>query len=500
MYRRRTPFLVFSLGLLLAPQLACAGQPPSAAPGRPNIVFILTDDQAEWTLGVSGNRQAHTPHLDRLAREGARLTQALVPTPVCSPARASLFTSRYGSEVGILDFIPQPTHAEYSDETGAVGLERRFVTFAEVLARAGYTNGLFGKWHLGAWEGKSDRRFHPTNHGFHTFMGLTGGGTTPSDPPLEINGEVKKFQGWTDDILTGHAIDFVGRARSQPFLAVLALRAPHGPWLPTAPEDQTPHEAYDPQIPEPNYPDLDVARVKRMSREYAASVSGVDRNVGRVLAALDRLKLAENTVVIFTSDHGFNLGHNGIYHKGNGIWVTKTKRPDRPNLSGKYRPNLYDHSLRTPALVRWPGQIRPGALIGETVSSLDWFPTLVALAGGELRRDEVVRGRSLLPLLRGEKIPGWDNDFYAEYSMRIYCRTDLRMYRTAQWKLVRDFLNPTEDELYDLRADPAESRNRINDTADPVVRAAVAGLDARIREKMRSIRDPLLGKIEPGRK
>ena len=492
--------LVLGLGAFFAARDMFAAPPAPMAPGHPNIVFVLTDDQAEWTLGVSGHQQAHTPHLDRLAREGARLTQVLVPTPVCSPARGSLFTSRYGTELGILEFIPRPNHPEYSDETGTVGLERRFVTFAEVLARAGYTNGLFGKWHLGEWEGKSDRRFHPTNHGFHTFMGFTGGGTTPLDPPLEINGEVKRFQGLTDDILTEHAIDFIGQARSQPFLAVLALRAPHGPWLPTAPEDQTPHEAYDPQIPNPDFPDLDVARVKRMSREYAASVSAVDRNVGRVLAALDRLKLAENTVVIFTSDHGYNMGHNGIYHKGNGIWVTKTKRPDRPNLSGKYRPNMYDLSLRTPALVRWPGRIRPGALIGETVSSLDWFPTLVAMAGEEMRGDEIVRGRSILPLLRGERIPGWDNDFYGEYSMRIYCRTDLRMYRTARWKLVRDFLNPTEDELYDLQADPAESRNRINDASDPAVRAAVAELDARIREKMRSIRDPLLGEIVQGRK
>jgi len=123
----------------------------AAGASKPNIVFIYTDDQAAWTVGAYGNPQAHTPHLDRLAAQGARLTNAFVTTPVCSAARASLFTSRYSSETGIYDFIPNPEHKEYTAETGAIGLNSKFVTFPRVLAQAGYATGLVGKCHVGDW-------------------------------------------------------------------------------------------------------------------------------------------------------------------------------------------------------------------------------------------------------------------------------------------------------------------------------------------------------------
>lgn len=473
----------------------CGGtvfSPEASASSPPNVVFIYTDDQAEWTIGAYGNPEAHTPNLDRLAGQGARLTNALVATPVCSPARASLFTGRYSTEHSIYDFIPPPEHVAYTPETGAIGLDQGFVTFPEALARAGYTSGLVGKWHIGDWTKDPSRRFHPTTHGFQYFMGLTGGGTVASDAPLEKDGIVKKREGLTDDVLTQEGIAFVERNRDRPFLLFLALRSPHTPWLPVAAEDSVPFARLDPTIPNPDFPDLDIAKVKRMMREYLASVTGVDRNVGLILAALDRLQLADNTIVIFSSDHGYNMGHNGIWHKGNGIWVTNTPRPDAQNINGKYRPNLYDHSLRVPVLVRWPGHIKPGTVVDETVSSLDWYPTILAMAGAAMPLDVAVRGRNFLPLLRGESIAGWDNDFYAEYSMKVYCRTDMRVYRTPQWKLIRDFLNPSRDELYNLRSDPAESKNLIKETGDPAVRAAITALDAKILEHMRRHNDPAL--------
>ncbi len=481
----------------LGAALATAG---AAGARAPNIIFICSDDQAVWTLGCSGNPQAHTPHLDRLAAQGARLTNALVATPVCSPARASLFTSRYGSEVGILDFITNPAHKEYTPANGAIGLEPRFVTFPALLARAGYATGLVGKWHLGDWADDPQRRFHPTRHGFDFFMGLTGGGTSPRDPQLEKDGVVRKFEGLTDDLLTGEAISFVERERARPFFLFLGLRAPHTRYLPVAPEDAAPYQNLDPVIPNPDYPGLDVPEVKRMMREYLSSVTGVDRNVGRLLAALDRLQLAENTIIIFTSDHGYNMGHNGIWHKGNGIWATKTLPAAEPNIASRYRPNLYDHSLRVPSLVRWPGRIAPGTVVARTVSSLDWYPTILAMAGVALPAAVTVRGRDALPLLRGAPVADWEDGFFAEYSMRVYCRTDLRAYRTPEWKLVRDFLNPGRDELYDLTADPAESRNRIDEASAPAVRSVVAALDARIRAQMRLHGDPLLVKLEATKK
>jgi arylsulfatase A-like enzyme len=468
----------------------------AASSSPPNILFIYTDDQASWTLGCYGNREAHTPHLDRLAAQGARLANALVTTPVCSPARAAFFTGRYASELGIHDFIPNPGHKHYTPETGAIGLESRFVTFPALLARAGYATALVGKWHVGDWTADPARRFHPTRHGFQFFVGLTGGGTSTSDPMIEKDGVERKFTGLTEDILTSEAISYLeAKTDSRPFFLFLGLRAPHGAYLPVAPEDAAPYRDLDPTIPNPDYPDLNVPNVKRMMREYLSSVTCIDRNVGRLLGTLDRLKLAANTVVIFSSDHGYNMGHNGIWHKGNGIWATKQMPPSSPNITGRYRPNLYDHSLRVPAIVRWPGAIPPGTVINQTVSSLDWYPTLLAAAGVTIPTDVTVRGRNALPLLRSERVADWNNDFYAEYSMRIYARTDQRAYRTPEWKLVRDFRNPERDELYHLAADPAEAKNRIRDTGDPAVRTAIASLDARIREQMRRNGDPLLARL-----
>jgi uncharacterized sulfatase len=475
----------------------CAALGAAAAP-QPNIVFIYTDDQASWTLGCYANPQAHTPHLDRLAAQGARLTNALVATPVCSPARAGLFASRHGTEVGILDFIPNPGHKAYTPETGAIGLEARFVTFPELLRRAGYATALVGKWHLGDWTQDPSRRFHPKRHGFEHFVGLTGGGTATKDPMIEKAGVETKWSGLTEDLLTDEAMAYIQKQDAKrPFLLFLGLRAPHGAYLPVAPEDAAPYRDREMEIPNPDYPDLNVPDVQKRMREYLSSVTCIDRNVGRLLGLLERRGLAGNTVVIFTSDNGYNVGHNGIWHKGNGIWATKRLPPPQPNITGRYRPNLYDHSLRVPALVRWPGVIPPGTLVDRTVSNLDWFPTLLAMAGVAQPRDLAIRGRDALPLLRGGRGADWDDDFYAEYSMRIYARVDLRAYRTPEWKLVRDFLNPSRDELYDLRADPAESRNRIRDTHDPAVRTQLAALDARLRERMRLQRDPLLAQLEP---
>lgn len=491
--RFRVGFALCLGGLVLGGSIPAA----TAAAARPNIVFIYTDDQASWTLGCYGNAQAHTPHLDRLAAQGARLNNALVTTPVCSPARAALFSGRYGSEVGIFDFIPAPGHREFNDATGRIGLAAKFTTFPALLAQAGYATALVGKWHVGDWTQDATRRFHPTRHGFEHFVGLTGGGTSTKDPMIEKDGKETKWTGLTEDVLTDEAMNFIQKwDTARPFFLFLGLRAPHGAYLPVAPEDAAPYRDLDPAIPNPDYPDLNVPAVKQRMRDYLSSVTCIDRNVGRLLEQLERLRLSENTIVIFSSDHGYNVGHNGIWHKGNGIWATKAMPAPRPNITGRYRPNLYDHSLRVPALVRWPGRIKPGTVIERTVSSLDWYPTILAMAGVTKPAEVLVRGRDALPLLRGERVTGWSDDFYAEYSMRIYAKTDMRAYRTAEWKLVRDFLNPGRDELYHLRSDPQEAKNRIGDASDPKVKAAIAALDAKIKAEMRRIGDPLLTRIE----
>ena len=436
---------------------------------RPNILFVYTDDQAAWTLGASGNPQAHTPNMDRLVREGAYLVNSFVTTPVCSPARASSMTSRYATEYAILDFIPHPGHVLY-DPGKIVGLDGDSVTFPEVLQAAGYTTGLVGKWHLGDWTQTDSREFHPTSHGFDYFMGLTGGGTSPDNPILEKDGKEREFKGLTTNILTDHAIEFLHANADKPFLLCVHYRAPHSRWLPVADADWEPYADLDPVIPNPDYPDLNVKRVKQRMREYLASVSGVDRNLGRLLATLEKLELEQRTIVLFSSDHGYNMGHNGIEHKGNGIWITNTRPPATKNVASKYRPNLYDNSLKVPAIVKWPGVVKPGTVIEENTSSLDWYPTIVAMAGASLPQNHRIRGRDLGPLLKGEKVEGWDQDFYSEYSMINYCRAYMRCYRTPQWKLVRDFLNPERHELYDLVHDRAESTNRIHDSNEGIQR------------------------------
>ncbi len=434
------------LGLLI--------RPASAAP---NILFIYTDDQAAWTVGAYGNDQAHTPNLDRLASEGVRMTQAFSVTPVCSPSRAELMTSRYGTELGIVDFLPDANHKLGHD--ASVGLSPDIPSFPQVLGKGGYQNALIGKWHLGYTE-----RFHPTENGFEYFAGFQGGGTSVKDPSLEVNGEIKKYEGLTGDLLTEQAIGFLRqRDEKRPFFLAVHYRSPHAAWTPVAPEDAAPYKGKDMRLPEPDYPDLDTKRIKRMMAEYLASVSGVDRNVGQLLATLKELALVENTIVIFSADHGYNMGHNGIHHKGNGIWATKKPPVILPDIDPKYRPNLYDQSMHVPLLVRWPGVVQAGSVRDQVVTNLDWFPTLVSMAGLKMPDGITVRGRDFTPLLKGENIP-WDPELYGEYSMTNYAIADMRCLRTPDWKLVVDFHNRERDELYDLKNDPAENHNLIADS------------------------------------
>ena len=201
-------------------------------------------------------------------------------------------------------------------------------------------------------------------------------------------------------------------------------------WLPLQDDDWLPFCDLDPTLPEPDYPELDIERTKRITREYLASVHSVDRNLGRILDTLDALGLADNTVVILSSDHGYNMGHHGIWHKGNGRWLLKTNRGSRPNL--------WDTSIRTPTVVRWPRRLQGGTVLNRTITNLDWFPTLLAMANLPIPETNTIHGRNFLPLLEGRHVP-WDDDLFAEYSMRHGDFADLRCYRTPHWKLIRDF-------------------------------------------------------------
>lgn len=447
--------------------------PAAAEPARPNLIAIVTDDQAAWSIGAYGNRESRTPNIDRLAREGARFLNAFTVTPVCSPSRVSYLTGLYGTEVGITDWIAP------AEANAGLGLPPETTTWPEVLQRHGYRTALLGKWHLGM-----QPRYHPTRHGFDHFFGFLGGGTTPMNPVLDRNGERVATEGAEPDVLVDEALRWLEQHRDRPFALLVHFRAPHTPYGPVPEVDLAPFRDLDPTIPD--VPGIDRAQVKRWTREYYASIHSVDRNLGRLLARLDEWGLARNTIVTFTSDHGYNIGHHGIHTKGNGWWIAG-------GVQGPKRPNMWDTSIRVPLLVRWPGVVAPGTQIAQVVSNLDTFPSVLAMLG--VPQPEGVRehGRDFTPLLRGRAIP-WDDTLFGQYDLHNGGLAYMRMIRTPEWKLVRHYRASQLDELYDLRTDPGETRNLYTSAAHQQTRDE---LQQRLTAWMRSIGDPLLRDVGP---
>jgi len=315
--------LIIAILMLIAAALATR-HPARAASGvtdkardKPNILFIFTDDQAAWTVGRGSDPQFQTPQMDRLVREGAQLVNAFVVTPVCSPSRATLLTGRYGTEVGITEWI-------HLYKEPALGLDPAVTTWPKVLQAAGYTTGLVGKWHLGRL-----RRFHPRHYGYDYYMGTITARDAAIDPVLEKDGERRQFKGQMPDILTDHAVGFMREHRDRPFVLCMNFRVPHkGSWRVTD-EEWARFKDHDVQLPDPEYPNLDAGRAVTELRRYMTVVHILDRNVGRLLDTLDELELTHRTIVVLTSDHGFNIGHHGLSGKGNADWMlTRQPRPD----------------------------------------------------------------------------------------------------------------------------------------------------------------------------
>ncbi len=455
---------------------------------KPNIIFIYTDDQAPWALGLAGNNQLKTPNLDQIGKDGAYLPNFFTPTPVCSPTRATLITSRYSTETGITDWINPSWPNTIRGIEPDIGLDNKFTTWIQEFQNNGYRTGLIGKWHLGDNE---DQR--PEVFGYDYFMGFLGGGISVTDPMLEENGEEKIFQGFTTNILTDKALGFINENQKKPFFLSLHYRAPHEPWLPLPDEDWLPYKDMPVKFPHPYYPDLDKNRLRQMTREYYGSVASIDRNVGRIINLLDSLDLSNNTIVIFTSDHGYNMGHNGIWHKGNGHWIVTSPPSATDNIPKGQRPNMYDNSIKVLTMIKWPGKIFPDTIVKESVTVLDWFPTLLGMAGIPLKKDVKIHGRDFTALLRGEKSEGWDNNVYGQYSTHHQSRTDMRMFRTPKWKLIKDYKNPERDELYDLTSDPEETTNLYLEPSLDSVKVAMTNM---LVEKMKQINDPILENMD----
>lgn len=457
------------IGLLIGVACYLAVAPVWAAEPPPNLIYIMTDDQGRWATGAYGNRDIQTPHMDRIAREGALFTDAIVVTPVCSPSRATTLTGRYPSQLGITDWI-------HPDEAGA-GLGLAAPTWPEALQAAGYRTALIGKWHLGMLP-----PFHPSRLGFDHFMGFLSGGNRPVDPILEVEGQEQRLAGPLPDLLVDDCLTFIEAHRERPFAVCLHFRAPHLPYGPVPEVDSAPYAELDPTVPQP--PGGDVAQIKRRTRDYYASISSVDRNIGRLLDRLDAWGLAHNTLVIFTSDHGYNEGRHGIDTKGNGQWIAGGVR-------GPKRPNMWDTSICVPLVMRWPAVIEPGTSIDYPVTNLDLYRTVLGALSVKMPTESEALGVDYSPLLRGETLPPRAARF-GQYDLHNGGLAYLRMVRTDRYKYVRHFKANLMDELYDLRDDPDEQHNLVRrgapDRWDEVVEPLRDQMDA----WQKSIDDPLL--------
>lgn len=442
---------------------------------RMNLIAIVTDDQSLWSVGCYGNDEVETPTMDRIAAEGAKFTNAFVATPVCSPSRASYMTGRWGTELGITDFI---SRVEF--ERG-VGLPNGAVLWPRVLKEHGYQTAMIGKWHLGGQQHQL-----PRQHGFDYFFGKPRGSFKPVNPELERHlGQRTKMvetKGYSSEVITDDALNWVREMREEPFLLCLHFREPHTPYAPVPPVDRKVYEGMTPTTPKRK--GLVQKQVEDWTRDYYAAIHAVDRNVGRLLDLLDELELTERTIVLFTSDHGYNIGHHGVHTKGNSRWVAG-------GVGGPKRPNMWDTSLRVPLMIRWPGVVKPGTIIDETVSHLDMYRTVIGMLGVEHPEYDgpLPHGTDFSPLLRGEVSSLGRDTLFGQYDLHNNGLAYMRMIRTDDWKLVRHYRCEGLDEMYDLKNDPGETRNLYTSRRHTGVREE---LQNRLDLWMESIDDPLL--------
>ena len=420
---------------------------------RPNIVLIYTDDHAHWAVGSYGNKDVHTPHMDRLAADGMRFTRGFTKA-VCSPSRAMVLTGLYSHRVGIPDFIPHGNPVVSGN-----GLPPETATIATVLKRVGYRTGLIGKWHLGYGE-----KYYPQKFGFDVAEGFRY--IAPNKEiasvgkiPFLVDGkQVPRFRydKQHTDILADRAINFIENRGNQPFFLYLSIYLPHLPWEAVPDEDRAHYEGKKLSVPDlAKHPEATMGEneLRELMRSYYANITCADRNIGRVLAALDSLDLTKDTLVFFIGDNGFNVGQHGLLGKGNALTLGTNVR----------KPNMFDDSVRVPFIVRWPGVIKAGSVSDAMVSTIDVLPTLMEITGTETRSQ--LDGRSMLPILKSERGVPWRDAWFDTYDMTYLKEDHMRMIRTDDWKLVLHFdatgkpLPHRGHELFNLSADPGELKN-----------------------------------------
>jgi arylsulfatase A-like enzyme len=491
-----------ALGTLLSACVLLGEDLPAAEGQRPNILFIFSDDLACQAVSAYGEKRhlLETPNMDRIAREGMRFDRCLVTNSICGPSRATILTGKYSHRNGFYN----NTNCRFD------GSQQ---TFPKLLQGAGYTTAVIGKWHL-----VSD----PT--GFDHWHILPGQGVY-YNPPMIRNGAQVKHTGYTTDIITDLSVDWLkGRDKSKPFLLMCQHKAPHREWAPALR-----HLGWDKdrQYPEPEslfddfagrskavrdhdmgldrtFTDLDAKlrpapnmtaeqlqewnayyeprndafrqanltgkelirwRYNRYMHDYLACVKCVDENIGRLLEFLDQEGLAENTVVVCSSDQGFFLGEHGWFDKR---WI-------------------FEESLRTPLLVRWPGVTKPGSVNRDIVSLLDFAETFLDIAGVKIPAD--MQGRSLVPLFAGETPADWRKSLYYhyyEYPVPHRVRPHYGVI-TERFKLIHYYKPDVDDwELLDREKDPLEVKDFYD---DPAYATTVKELHAEVERLRKEVQD-----------
>jgi N-acetylglucosamine-6-sulfatase len=440
------------LGAMLSYAQAPTAQRPSAVdkpealpriPGAKarNVVLILADDHRYDAMGFMGHPIVKTPNMDRIARTGAHLKNAFVTTALCSPSRASILTGLYAHQHKVVDNnTPVPPGTVY---------------FPQYLQQARYQTGFFGKWHMGNDDGGPQP-------GFDKWVSFKGQGTyLPTAEGLNVDGRKTPQKGYITDELTDYALDWLkGRDKSRPFFAYVSHKGVHQDFVPAerhkgtlatprlqAPKNQTFSADADAQRPRwvrdqrnswhgVDYPYNTKLDITQYFQQYAETLRGVDDSIGRVLDYLKSEGLLESTLVIYMGDNGFAFGEHGLIDKR----------------------TAYEESMRVPMIMQCPELFSGGRTVEQVVANLDIAPTVLSAAG--LQPPSGMMGASMLPLAEGKATPWRQELLYEYYWERNFPQTPtVFALRTSQYKFIRYYGVWDIDELFDIRADPAEMNN-----------------------------------------
>jgi arylsulfatase A-like enzyme len=438
-FRRLAWSVLPAIACLLQQGTARADDPAAAA--RPNFLFIYTDDQRWDALSVVQREQGErarfpwieSPNLDRLAAEGVRFRNAFVVTSLCAPSRAAFLTGRYGHLNGIVD-----NHTPFSEAS---------VTHASLLRAAGYRTGYIGKWHMGSQSGQRP--------GFDFSASFIGQGKY-FDCPVEVNGKETPSSGWVDDVSTDYALKFLEENKQQPFALVLGFKTCHGPFEPPPRTAEAYSGAEARPVPNLQSPAiyLDPDRKSQFGKGasaqktqpnlgYFRGLRAIDDNVGKLMQKLDALGLAENTMVIYSSDNGYYQSEHGLADKR----------------------TAYEESMRIPLLLRYPKLPVRGVTVDRMVLNIDLAPTLLDFAG--LKVPAEMQGRSWRPLLAGSSPPAdWRTSFFYSYFREgRSAAPTVNAVRTESAKLIKYPGHDDWTELFDLDRDPYEQHNLIGDAS-----------------------------------